>query len=209
MLKLLVVLPSIGPWLVPKVAHAQTSKLRPTPQDVEGPYYPKTWSGDVDNDLTTFNGKKYESGVPMALSGLIRSENGSPVKNALVEIWQIDDKGEYRHPDFGGEGPANRGFQGYGHMHTADSGAYEFKTIKPIGYSGRPPHVHFKVIASGHRDLVTEMYFVGENTEGSWYQRLFGGFSKERDRLSVSPTTRSVGSVDTLEAVFDLVLKVN
>lgn len=209
MLKLLVVLPSIGPWLLPKMVRAQTSKLQPTPQDIEGPYYPKAWSGDVDNDLTTFNGKKYESGVPMALSGLIRSGNGNLVKNALVEIWQIDDKGEYRHPDFGGEGPANRGFQGYGRMHTTERGTYEFKTIKPIGYSGRPPHVHFKVIASGHRDLVTEMYFVGENTEGSWYQRLFGGFSKERDRLSVSPTTRSVGSVDTLDVAFDLVLKVN
>jgi protocatechuate 3,4-dioxygenase, beta subunit len=198
-------------WFIPKLSIAQSAttsiRLKPTPQDVEGPYYPKAWSGDVDNDLTTFNGKKYTRGVPMLLRGLVRGQNGEILKNARVEIWQIDDAGEYRHPDFGGEGPANRGFQGYGRMQTNEDGRYEFKTIKPIGYSGRPAHVHFKVVANGYRDLVTEMYFVGENKEGSLWQSLFGGFSKERDRLSISPTIRQIGAVETLDAVFDLVLE--
>ncbi len=210
-LKLLVALPAISSWLAPKFAGAQAVRLKPTPQDVEGPYYPKTWANEVDNDLITFNGKKYAGGIPMALSGLVRGDDGSILKDAMVEIWQIDDAGEYRHPDFGGEGPANRGFQGYGRMRTDETGRYTFKTIKPIGYSGRPPHVHFKVIAAGHRTLITEMYFVGDNTEGSWYQRLFGGFSKERDLLSVVAKSNRTGIQDgikeSVDAVFDIVLE--
>ena len=209
-LKFLAFAPFCSSWLTSAPSAqplAKTARLRPTPQDVEGLHYPKAWRGDVDNDLTTFNGKKYQRGIPMTLSGLIRSENGAILKNARVEIWQIDDAGEYRHPDFGGEGPANRGFQGYGRMQTTDSGRYLFNTIKPIGYSGRPPHVHFKVIADGHQSLITEMYFAGDNAEGSLWQKLFGGVSKERDLLTVSPTINRAGSVETLDVVFDIVLE--
>ncbi len=195
-----------APWLVAKLSMAQTVKLKPTPQDTEGPYYPKSWSGDVDSDLTTYNGKKYGSGIPMALSGLVRGDSGEVLKNARVDIWQIDAEGEYRHPDFGGEGPATRGFQGYGRMLTFDSGRYMFKTVKPIGYGGRPPHVHFKVVADGYRSLTTEMYFAGDNAEGGLYQRLFGGFSKERDLLTVTPKSTRTGAVEALDVVFDIVL---
>lgn len=206
MLQLLATLPIASGAFISTFARGQSRKLLPTPQDVEGPYYPTAWRGDVDNDLTTFNGKKYTRGIPLSITGLVQSVDGRVLKNALVEIWQIDDAGEYRHPDFGGEGPANRGFQGYGRMRTGDDGRFVFNTIKPVGYSGRPPHVHFKVIAEEHIDLVTEMYFAGENKEGSFYNRVFGGFSKERDRLTVTTNTQRVGSVDTLSAVFDLVL---
>jgi protocatechuate 3,4-dioxygenase, beta subunit len=194
------------PWLLAKQAAAQSTKLKATPQDVEGPYYPTSWSGDVDNDLTLFNGKKYAGGIPMALSGRVRGDSGEVLQQARVEIWQIDDVGEYRHPAFGGEAPALRGFQGYGRVLTDAKGQYQFKTIKPIGYGGRPPHVHFKVIAAGYRDLITEMYFAGDNAEGSLYQRLLGGFSKERALLTVSPTVERVGAVEVLNVVFDITL---
>lgn len=210
-LKFLAALPAISSWIAPQLIYAQPVKLKPTPQDVEGPYYPKTWADEVDNDLTTFKGKKYAGGIPMALSGRVRGDDGRTLNNAMVEIWQIDDVGEYRHPDFGGEGPANRGFQGYGRMRTGEDGLYTFNTLKPIGYSGRPPHVHFKVIAAGHRTLTTEMYFAGDNAEGSLYQRLFGGFSKERDLLTVvAKANRSAdqtGGREMVDAVFDIVLE--
>jgi protocatechuate 3,4-dioxygenase, beta subunit len=208
-LKFLAVAALAAPWLVAKISMAQVAKLKPTPQDTEGPYYPKSWSGDVDNDLTTFSGKKYTGGIPMALSGRVRGVTGEPLNNARVEIWQIDAEGEYRHPDFGGEGPAARGFQGYGRMQTNDAGQYQFKTVKPIGYGGRPPHVHFKVIAEGHQSLTTEMYFAGDNVERGWYQRVFGGFSNERDLLTVSPTVTRSGTIETLDVVFDIVLERN
>lgn len=195
-----------APWLATSLANAQTVKLKPTPQDTEGPYYPKSWSGDVDNDLTTYNGKKYTGGIAMALGGLVRGDSGQILTNARVEIWQIDAEGEYRHPDFGGEGPATRGFQGYGRTHTGGNGQYTFKTIKPIGYGGRPPHVHFKVIADGYLSLTTEMYFAGDNAEGGLYQRWFGGFSLERDLLTVVPKISRAGATETLDVVFDIVL---
>ena len=205
-LNFLAIAPWTASWLFTTLAVAQTNKLKATPQDVEGPYYPKPWSGDVDNDLTTYNGKKYAGGIPMALSGVVRGDSGEILKNARVDIWQIDAEGEYRHPDFGGEAPAMRGFQGYGRMQTNDSGLYQFKTIKPIGYGGRPPHVHFKVVADGYRSLTTEMYFAGDNAEGGLYQRLFGGFSKERDLLTVTPKITRTGAAESLDVVFDIVL---
>jgi protocatechuate 3,4-dioxygenase, beta subunit len=206
------IVPPSALWFLAKLSMAQTSKpnlklnLKPTPQDTEGPYYPKTWEGDVDNDLTTVNGKKYAGGIPMALHGIVKNNTGEILNNAQVEIWQIDADGEYRHPDFGGEGPAERGFQGYGRVQADDKGHYAFKTVQPIGYGGRPPHVHFKVLAEGHVTLLTEMYFAGNNSEGGLYQRLFGGFSKERDLLTVSPKTTRIGAVDALDAEFNIVL---
>lgn len=205
-LKLLLAAPTLASWVLPKLSLAQAGKLKATPQDVEGPYYPTSWEGEVDNDLTFYKGKPYNGGIPMALGGLVRGENAEPVAHARVEIWQIDDVGEYRHPNFGGERPAERGFQGYGRGQVDKSGRYAFKTIKPIGYGGRPPHVHFRVVAQGYQTLTTEMYFVGDNAEGSLWQRLFGGFSSERDLLSVTPKEVGTASVPALEVAFDIVL---
>jgi protocatechuate 3,4-dioxygenase, beta subunit len=199
----LAALPAIAAWS----ARAQATTLRPTPQDVEGPYYPKTWDTEVDNDLVTMAGRPYPRGTPMALSGRLRSVDGQAIAQARVEIWQADDAANYRHPAGDGEGPAQRGFQGYGFATTDAEGRYSFRTLKPPPYRGRPAHVHFKVIAAGHRGLTTEMYFVGENEEGSWWLRWFGGFSKERDLLSIAPTVRRSGAGDVVDAVFDIVLE--
>jgi protocatechuate 3,4-dioxygenase, beta subunit len=179
-------------------AHAQTA-LKPTPQDTEGPYYPTAWAGEVDADLATYQGKPFGRGTPMEIQGRVRDISGGLVAQAQVEIWQCDDTGKYRHPRDDGEGPAQRGFQGFGRMRTAADGAYAFRTIKPVMYGGRPPHVHFRVIAAGFTTLTTQMYFTGENTERSAFS---GGFSQERERLTVT-TTQAAGK---LLAAFDLVL---
>ena len=190
---------------LPAVLRAQTTALKATPQDALGPFYPLRWTGDIDNDLLAFGGKNFLKGTPLVLSGRVFAVDGKPLTGATVGIWQTDDTGKYRHPDDDGEGPAQRGFQGYGRTVADADGRYTFHTIKPVLYSGRPPHVHFKVIASGHRDLVTQMYFAGENSErGGWL-----GFSKERDRLTVTPTPsfpRREGDRAALTANFDLVL---
>ena len=192
---------------VPDVLRAQTTALKATPQDALGPFYPPKWSGDIDNDLIAFGGKNFLKGTPLALTGRVLEVDGKPLTGAVVEIWQTDDSGKYRHPDDDGEGPAKRGFQGFGRTVADAEGRYTFRTIKPVLYSGRPPHVHFKVIAAGHRELVTQMYFAGENTErGGWF-----GFSKERDRLTVTPTPSLPwrdGDRAALAANFDLVLEV-
>lgn len=179
--------------------------LRATPRDALGPFYPPRWTGEIDNDLISFGGKTFGKGTPLALTGRVLSTRGTALAGAVVEIWQTDDTGKYRHPDDDGEGPAERGFQGFGRTTTAADGGYRFRTIKPVLYSGRPPHVHFKVVAPGHRDLVTQLYFAGDNKERGLSAGF--GFSNERDRLTVTPTAARDGDRDGLAAQFDLILE--
>lgn len=182
---------------------AQTA-LRPTPADALGPYYPVSWTGEIDADLVQLRGRAYAHGIPMLLSGQVLNTHGRPLAAAQVEIWQTDATGKYRHPGDDGEGPAQRGFQGYGRTSTDAGGRYEFRTIKPVIYGGRPPHVHFKVESPGYLTLVTQLYFEGENQERS----LFGGFSRERDRLTIRPGRSQEAGREVLSARFDLVLAV-
>ncbi len=190
--------------LLPRMLHAQTARLKSTPQDALGPFYPPKWAGKIDADLIAFGNGVYAGGTPLTINGIVRNTDRAPLVNAQIEIWQTDATGKYRHPDDDGEGPAKRGFQGFGRTLADAEGRYRFRTIKPVLYSGRPPHVHFRVVANGHKELVTQMYFAGDNAErGRNY-----GFSKERDRLTVAPSVMKDGDRSGLAATFDLVLAV-
>jgi protocatechuate 3,4-dioxygenase, beta subunit len=186
---------------------AQTALLTPTQQDAEGPYYPEGWSGDVDNNLTTLDGTTSSHGAAMEIVGTVRSVQGAAIPGAMVEIWQADHTGQYRHSRDGGEGPATRGFQGFGRMQADGEGAYRFRTIKPPPYENRPAHVHFRVIAPGYTTLTTQMYFANENSEGGFLSllRMFV-FARERDLLTVEPTTHQDNGIALLRAQFDVVL---
>lgn len=182
---------------------AQSASLSPTPRDAEGPFYPTEWRGEIDGDLLTVNGKRYDAGASLLLLGRVLDSNGNPLADATVEIWQVDATGKYRHPRDDGDGPLKRGFQGFGRVASDSNGGYRFRTIKPVNYGGRPAHIHFRVIAKGYRDLTTQMYFAGENEEKSG----FGGFSRERARLTVKPSPISDANAGTaLAATFDIVL---
>jgi protocatechuate 3,4-dioxygenase, beta subunit len=184
-------------------ARALTPLLQPTPRDTEGPFYPPEWRGEIDGDLLTVNGKRYGAGASMLLLGRILSTEGTPLRDARVEIWQVDATGRYRHPNDDGEQPLQRGFQGFGRVASDENGGYRFRTIKPVNYGGRPAHVHFRVEAKGYRSLTTQMYFAGENTERSG----FSGFSKERDRLTVkTETLRDPSDGAQLATNFEIVL---
>jgi protocatechuate 3,4-dioxygenase, beta subunit len=184
-------------------AIAQSNQLRATPQDTEGPFYPTEWTGDVDGDLITVNGKRYEAGASMLLLGRILDVNGTPIRDANVEIWQVDATGNYRHPRDDGDGPLKRGFQGFGRVASDDKGGYRFRTIKPVAYGGRPSHIHFRVAARGYVELTTQMYFAVENAERSG----LGGFSRERDRLTVkTEALRDASAGAQLATNFEIVL---
>jgi protocatechuate 3,4-dioxygenase, beta subunit len=195
---------SLGGIAIP--SSAQTTKLLPTPQDTEGPFYPAAWNGDVDADLVSFANKTYANGEALVLNGRVLSVDGAAIANANVEIWQADDTGKYRHPSDDAEGPAKRGFQGFGRTRTDAEGRYSFRTIKPKLYGGRPAHVHFRVIAPRYVTLTTQMYFAGENKEGGFSAGTFGGFSKERDRLTVTPKKSQRDGRDVLTVSFEIVL---
>ncbi|MCS6995422.1 MAG: hypothetical protein NZ533_00430 [Casimicrobiaceae bacterium] len=183
-------------------ASATQVPLAPTPEDSEGPFYPETWSGDVDGDLLVFEGRRHTLGTPLIITGRVLATDARPLAGATVEIWQADTEGEYRHSRDGGHRPARRGFQGFGRVQTAADGSYRFRTLKPPAYGFRPPHVHFRVKAPGRRTLTTQMYFAGENAErGGWF-----GFSRERERLTVTLAHIEDEGRAALAARFDLVL---
>jgi protocatechuate 3,4-dioxygenase, beta subunit len=206
--QLLFTLPAL---ISPLLLKAQSSSVLlsnrlPTPQDGEGPFYPKQWTGELDGNLLNFNGR------PMTLAGKVYSVDGTPLAGATVEVWQCDEIGEYRHPSSGGEAPAERGFQGFARILSTTDGSYSFITLKPVPYNGRPAHVHFRVVAAGHRDLTTQMYFRGESEEGNFLLKLYGflgGFSRQRDRLTASPETRQIEGKTELLTAFDITLEKN
>lgn len=139
---------------------ASSARARVTPWQSLGPFYPQKLPVDSDADLTFVDGKNGQAtGQFTRLSGRVTDQSGAPIKNARVEIWQCDAFGAYHHPrDGGGVDPF---FQGYGQTMTDDGGNYGFKTIKPVAYPGRAPHIHMKVI-DGSRELVTQIYIQGE-----------------------------------------------
>lgn len=135
-----------------------------TPAQSEGPFYPTTFPADVDNDLVMLRGAAARAeGIVTHIGGRVLDLGGKPLAGARIEIWQCDAHGRYLHPGSGGSRPRDPGFQGFGRVTAAADGSYSFRTIRPVPYSGRTPHIHFAVDAGGRR-LVTQMYVAGEPT---------------------------------------------
>ena len=150
----------MGGVLLPGVASAL---LEPTPRQSPGPFYPSTLPLDDDNDLTRIAGSDEVAGGEITdVSGRLLDRNGRPLSDWRVEIWQCDVNGRYRHPyDRGGAEP-DPAFQGFGAMRTDDEGRYRFRTIRPVSYPGRTPHIHFAVKDGGRRRFTTQMYVAGD-----------------------------------------------
>ena len=149
--------------LIPNI-YAQ-SKYKMTPYDSEGPYYPIEKQSDEDNDLTTVKGKsKSAKGDVLNLTGVVSDENGNPQSGVIIEIWQTDANGLYRHPRDRSKGARDPFFQYWGSAQTDKEGKYSFKTIIPGKYEPRPPHIHFKVWENEKEVLTSQMYIVtGKN----------------------------------------------
>jgi protocatechuate 3,4-dioxygenase beta subunit len=138
-------------------------QLFPTPSLTEGPFYPDKLPLDTDNDLIIVNNSLTPAlGEITHLTGRVLTTNGSPVNNAVVEIWQCDANMVYLHSSDSGpkEKQRDKNFQGFGKFTTNTKGEYRFRTIKPVPYPGRPsPHIHFKV-KKGDRTLLTSQFFI-------------------------------------------------
>jgi protocatechuate 3,4-dioxygenase beta subunit len=138
-------------------------RLRLTPHQTEGPFYPDLLPLDTDNDLLILNDSLTPAvGIVTYLSGTVSDKNGSPIPNALMEIWQVDSHGVYLHSRGGSRSKRDSHFQGYGRFLTDSKGRYSFRTLKPSPYSGRTPHIHFAVSSKGKRLLTTQCYIKGE-----------------------------------------------
>lgn len=136
--------------------------LVPTPAQSTGPFYPVEWYGDTDNDLVRVYGEPAQAlGHVTHIVGRVLDVSGAPVPGASIEIWQCDNSGRYRHPGDRHPGMRDAGFQGRGRAETGADGRYSFRTIRPVRYPGRTPHIHFAITTPASR-LVTQMYVAGE-----------------------------------------------
>jgi uncharacterized protein (TIGR03437 family) len=135
----------------------------------------------------------------------VLDQTGSPVRGALVEIWQADNNGAYIHS---ASPIANRdkNFQGYGRFITASSGDYLFRTVKPGLYPGRTRHIHYQITYPGGRVLTTQLYVQGEALNNS--DGVLNGIRDATQRASViQPFTAVPGSIiGELAVNFDIVL---
>lgn len=186
---------------------AYAEALQRTPAQTEGPFYPDHLPLDTDNDLILVNDSVTPAvGEVTWLSGRILSESGAPIRNAVVEIWQVDHNGVYFHTKSASEGHRDSNFQGYGRFLTGASGEYVFRTIKPVAYPGRTPHIHFGIKTRGRDKFTTQCYIAGETqnqTDG-----VLRGIrdAKARDSVIVPFQPLPGSKAGELAAKFDVVL---
>ena len=134
-----------------------------TPRQAEGPFYPDKMPLDTDNDLLILNDQITPAvGEVTHLHGKVTDVKGNPLRNALVEIWQVDNNGAYLHTRDPRTEKRDKNFQSYGRFSTGIKGEYYFRTIKPVSYPGRTPHIHVKVSHKGKHLLTTQLYVHGE-----------------------------------------------
>lgn len=197
-----------GGLVLPVVANAQSSRV-PTPAQTEGPFYPTRFPADTDNDLVQVRGMEARAqGTVTHLTGRILDQDGKPIANARVEIWQCDQNGNYIHPEgASGKGKRDRAFQGFGAVTSDAEGNYRFRTIKPVPYSGRTPHIHFQVVA-GRTRLVTQMYIADEplNARDGVYRGIRD--PKQRDAVTVKFDPANGVEHGAVAGTFDIVMRV-
>ncbi len=178
-----------------------------TPRLTEGPFYPDKLPLDTDNDLLIINdGITPAVGEITHLTGRLLSPAGEPIRNALIEIWQVDHQGAYLHTGSDNRSGRDSNFQGYGRFLTDRQGQYYFRTIKPVPYPGRTPHIHFAVSQGGKRLLTTQMFVNG--FEQNARDGLFNGIGdpKLQELVSIDFKPIEESKLGELAANFDIVM---
>lgn len=180
-------------------------ELASTPKTTEGPFYPDRLPLDTDNDLLILNDSLTPAvGQITHLTGRVLDTAGRPMRNAVVEIWQVDGNGVYLHSHSGGQAARDANFQGFGRFLTGSTGEYYFRTVKPVPYPGRTPHIHFAVDQNGRRSLTTQLFIAGEerNERDGIYRRL----GERRRLVTAAFTPLEQSKLGELAATFDIVL---
>ena len=185
--------PLLHPGYKSTVARSPSQPLVELPHslsEITGPLYGQGDLGPDEDDLT-----RQHVGEPIGqriiVSGRVTGENGEPVPNVLVEVWQCNSAGRYAHPVDQHDAPLDPNFSGAGRCVTDAEGNYRFTTIEPGAYpwgnhpnAWRPKHIHFSLFGNAHvTRLVTQMYFPGDSL------------------LPLDPIFHSVGDPEAREAL--------
>jgi protocatechuate 3,4-dioxygenase beta subunit len=189
------------------VPGAFAEQLVQTPRQTEGPFYPDHLPLDTDNDLVVINDSVTPSiGEITYVSGKILGPSGEPIRNATVEIWQCDNNGAYLHSKTGNADKRDKNFQGFGRFITGSSGEYLFRTIRPVPYPGRTPHIHYAVKMKGRDKWTTQCYIKGH--PGNEKDGIWRGIkdTKQRDSVTVDFTPLPAAKAGELVANFDIVM---
>jgi protocatechuate 3,4-dioxygenase, beta subunit len=186
---------------------AFADELVRTPAQTEGPFYPDKLPLDTDNDLLIINeGISPAVGDITHLTGRVLDARGNPIRNAIVEIWQVDNKGSYLHSRGGVDAGRDSNFQGFGRFLTGSTGEYYFRTIKPVPYPGRTPHIHYAVKRKGMDKFTTQCYIKGEprNEQDGVLRGIRD--AKVRNSVIVDFAPVKGSKIGELAARFDIVL---
>jgi protocatechuate 3,4-dioxygenase beta subunit len=164
--------PHLHPPYASSVRRAPTRPLVLLPHtlsEVTGPVFGHRDVASTDVDLTAQHAGE-PLGERIIVSGRVLDEGGRPVPNTLVEVWQANAAGRYRHVNDGHAAPLDPNFDGYGRAVTDGEGRYRFVSIRPGAYpwknhpnAWRPAHIHFSLFGPAFATrLVTQMYFPGD-----------------------------------------------
>ena len=181
-----------------------------TPRQTEGPFYPVHEQRDTDADMTHIEGHSGRAiGEVVEVSGRVLDEDGRPVADALVDVWQANAHGRYSHERDRNPAPLDDNFQGWAKLKTDAEGRYRFRTIKPGPYPvrhdwSRPPHIHFKVARRGYHELTTQMYFAGEPLNDT--DLLLQSVPEPGQGMLVVDFSAAAG-IEAKQGVFDIVLR--
>lgn len=188
-----------------------------TPSETTGPVFGHDILGPLDHDLIRNFGKDGAEaiGQRIVVYGRVLDENARPVRGALVEVWQANAGGRYRHHKEGYVAAIDPNFGGCGRVVTDEEGAYAFRTIRPGAYpwpngvnDWRPAHIHFSVFGEAFAQrLVTQMYFEGDPMIRQC--PIVRTISDERaiDQLVAALDRNATVPMDALAYKFDIVLR--
>lgn len=159
-----------------------------TPSATEGPFYPSATMrlDDIDNDLVKIaDAVEQAGGEIVRLTGRVLDRAARPMAGARVEIWQCDVYGRYLHRGDSRGAARDPAFQGFGQDIAAADGRYAFRTIKPVPYAGRTPHIHVKVWLGQHERLTTQFYLPDHpQNDRDWLYRRIPG--ERRDLVTMN-----------------------
>ena len=178
----------------------------PTPETTEGPYYPQVMSKDDNGDLVKIEGSDREAdGEILHLTGRVLDLAGQPLAGARVEIWQCDNNAVYHHTYDRSYSLRDTAFQGFGYVMADQTGGFAFRTIVPVPYPGRTPHVHVKVHHNDRARLTTQLYLKGHHQNVSDFIFHILTFAQRR-QVEMKLTSVVAGERKAFRTAIDLVV---